>query len=106
MTASEAATYKTVQRLAEQAWPRWVITWGWWSRRIFAFAAFLPESYVLANTDPYELAAAMHAVEAAASAAAPTPGGTTSASADIAPSGPVNAGPAHPKNPDRQEAST
>lgn len=105
MTASETATYQTVQRLAMQAWPRWVITWGWWSRRIFAFATFLPEPYVLANTDPYQLATAMHAVEAAASGATPTPEGTSSASADIVPFGPVSPESAHPKKSDRQEVS-
>lgn len=59
----EAATYQAVQQLAERSWPRWLVLYGWGSRKVYAIAAFLPNAYVLADPDPVTLARHMRYVE-------------------------------------------
>lgn len=63
LTPSEAATYQAAQELAEQSWPRWLVLYGWGSRKVYAIAAFLPDAYVLADPDPVKLAQQMRNVE-------------------------------------------
>lgn len=69
MSAAEAATYRATRQLAERSWPRWVVLYGWGSRRAWAFAAFLPDACILDDPDPIELGARMRAVEMSGRAA-------------------------------------
>lgn len=63
MAGAEALVYVDALALARAAWPRWVVFYGMWSRRVYAAATFLPVAYLISDPDPRRLGDAMCAVE-------------------------------------------
>ena len=63
LAGAEALVYADALALARAAWPRWVVFYGMWSRRVYAIAAFLPVACLISDPDPRRLGDAMRAVE-------------------------------------------
>lgn len=63
VTGVEALVYADAVALARAAWPRWVVFYGMWSRRVYAIAAFLPVACLISDPDPRKLGDAMRAAE-------------------------------------------
>ena len=59
----EALVCADAVALARAAWPRWVVFFGMWSRRVYAIATFLPVAYLISDPDPRTLGDAMRTVE-------------------------------------------
>ena len=63
LASAEALVYADALALTRAAWPRWVVFYGLWSRRVYAIATFLPVAYLISDPDPHKLGDAMRAVE-------------------------------------------